>query len=209
MKIIGFVGSPRKKGNTDILVDTFLEGAAAAAAEVNKHFLAGLDINQCQGCFRNCMVKPATTCPRFDDDMNPIMEEMVAADVLLFASPLYCGTYSSIMARFFERCLPFIEIDVIGKEGTKEGYRLASNAIQAKKAVIALVQDLIYPQVGDLAFKVFEKNVGATYKMEIIEKIHVVDVRDKGDIKKHQERLKEIFETGKRIANQKFPLISS
>ena len=200
MKIIGIVGSPRKSGNADILTDTFLNGAKAGGAETAKHFLADLDIHQCQGCFRNCMLDPKNYCPRFDDDANRLIQEMISSDVVLFASPLYCGTYTAIMARFFERLLPVIEIEIIGKEGTRDGFRWVSNPLKGKKAVIALVQDLIYPEAGELALKVFERNVHNTYKLDIIEKIHVVDVRDKGDIKKKEEKLKEIFETGKRIA---------
>ncbi len=200
MKVTGFVGSPRTKGNTDTLVDTFLEGAKSTGADVKKHFLAKLDISQCQGCFRNCMVKSPIQCPRFDDDMAMIIDDMVASDLMLFASPLYCGAYSSIMARLFERMLPLLEVEIVGKEGTMEGYKMVSCPTKGKKAVIGLVQDLIYPEVGELALKVFEKNVGSTYKMDIVEKIHVIDVRDKGDIKKKEERLKEIYEIGKRLA---------
>ena len=42
MKFLGLVGSPRKKGNTEIMVDTFLEGAASAGAEVKSIFLQTL-----------------------------------------------------------------------------------------------------------------------------------------------------------------------
>ncbi len=200
MKIVGFVGSPRKRGNTDNLVDTFLDGAISGGAEVHKYLLADLNINQCQGCFRNCMMRPEITCPRFDDDMGLLINEMITSDVMLFASPLYCGTYTAIMARFFERCLPLIEIEIVGQEGTGDGFRWVSNPVRGKKAVIALVQDMIYPEVGDLALKVFRKNVRKTYKIDIVETIHVVDVRDKGDIKKKEDRLKEIFGIGQRIA---------
>ena len=205
MKIVGFVGSPRKKGNTDTLVDTFLEGAESGGAQTTKHLLADLDINQCQGCFRNCMMKPEITCPRFDDDMGMLIEEMITSDVMLFASPLYCGTYTAIMARFFERCLPLIEIEIIGQEGTQDGFRWVSNPVRGKKAVIGLVQDMIYPAVGELALEVFNRNVRKTYKIDIIETIQVVDVRDKGDIRKKEDRLKEIFEIGKRIAGKSTP----
>ena len=51
MKILGLVGSPRKKGNTEIMVDTFLEGAASAGAEVKKYFLADLDHQSMPGMF--------------------------------------------------------------------------------------------------------------------------------------------------------------
>ncbi|MCP4197214.1 MAG: flavodoxin family protein [Proteobacteria bacterium] len=205
MKIVGFVGSPRKRGNTDIMVDTFLEGAESGGALVMKFNLADLDINQCQGCFRNCMMRPEITCPRFDDDMAALIEEMITSDVMLFASPLYCGSYTAIMARFFERCLPLIEIEIVGKEGTKEGFRWVSNPVRGKKAVIGLVQDMIYPGVGDLALEVFKRNVRKTYKIDIVETIHVVDVRDKGDIQKKEQRLIEIFEIGKRIAVESSP----
>jgi hypothetical protein len=202
MKIIGLVASPRKKGNSDILTDTFLQGAEAGGAEVTKYTLSDLEINQCQGCFRNCMLDPKNHCPRFDDDGNMLIKEMIASDVVLFTSPLYCGTYTAIMARLFERMLPVIELEIIGQEGTRDGFRWVSNPVKDKKVVVGLVQDLIYPEVGDLALKVFERNIKTTYKMNLIETIQVVDVRDKGDIKKKDDQLKEIFETGKRIAGQ-------
>ena len=200
MKIVGVVGSPRKKGNTDILTDTFLEGARAGGAEAEKFFLSDFEINQCRGCFRNCMLKSGAVCPMFDDDMGFLLGKMTRADVALFASPLYCGTYTAIMAKFFERCLPLLEVEIVGTPGTREGVKLVGNPLAGKKAAIALVQDLVYPQVGELALQVFEKTIGGTYRMDIVEKIHVVDVRDKGDIKKKEEVLKRVFETGKRLA---------
>ena len=45
MKVLGFVGSPRKKGNIDIIVDTFLDGARASGVQVKKYssqFCCGL-----------------------------------------------------------------------------------------------------------------------------------------------------------------------
>ena len=200
MKVVSFVGSPRRRGNSDILTDTFLEGAQTAGADVTKHFLAKLDINQCKGCFKNCMIKPGHICPIFDDDMPMLIEDMLTADLMLFASPLYCATYTSIMARFFERCLPLLEVEVIGKPGTKEGTSLMHNPVKGKNAVVALVQDLVYPQVGELAFKVYDQVVGRTYSMNILEKIQVVDVRNRGDVKEKTDRLQEIMALGKRLA---------
>jgi multimeric flavodoxin WrbA len=132
--------------------------------------------------------------------MHGVIEDMITADMMLFASPLYCGSYTAIMARFFERLLPILEVEVVGKEGTKEGYRMVSNPVEGKKAVIGLVQDLVYPQVGELPIKVLVHNVAGTYKMNIVEKLHVVDVRDKGDIKKKEEQLRAIYEKGKELA---------
>ncbi|MEI6127257.1 MAG: flavodoxin family protein [Pseudomonadota bacterium] len=201
MKVLGFVGSPRKGGNSDILADTFLEGAAAAGAATKKFFLADHTINQCRGCFRNCTTIPGIACAVFRDAMDMLLAEMAAADLMLFASPLYCATYSSIMARFFERCLPFWEIEITGELGTMDAFRFINNPVKGKKAVTALVQDLKEPKVGELAFTAYEHNVGRTYMMNIIDTIHITDVRDVGDIKKKTEKLEEIFSLGKKLAS--------
>jgi multimeric flavodoxin WrbA len=200
MNVIGLVGSPRKKGNTDIMVDTFLEGAASAGAATKKYFLADLTINQCRGCFRNCMLAPGVQCKIFRDDMDMLLPEMAASDIMLFASPLYCATYTAIMARFFERCLPLWEVEIVGELGTMDALRFINNPVKGKKAVIGMVQDLKDPRVAEIAFKAFENNIGKTYMMELVEKIHVTDVRDAGDIRNKQEELKKIFELGKHLA---------
>jgi multimeric flavodoxin WrbA len=200
MKILGFVGSPRKNGNSDIMVNTFLEGAASAGAATGKFFLADYNINQCMGCFRSCALKPGIRCAVHRDDMDMLLEEMSTADVMFFASPLYCATYSAIMARFFERCLPLWEMEIVGELGTMDAFNLINNPVKGKKAVVGLVQDLKEPKVGQLALTAYEHNLHNTFMMEIVEKIHVTDVRDKGDIKKKTTELEKIYQLGKDLA---------
>lgn len=200
MNVLGLVGSPRKKGNTDIMVDTFLEGAASAGAATKKYFLADLTINQCRGCFRNCMLTPGVQCKIFRDDMDMLLPEMAASDIMLFASPLYCATYTAIMARFFERCLPLWEVEIVGELGTMDAFKFLNNPVKGKKAVIGMVQDFKDPRVAEIAFKAFENNISRTYMMELVEKVHVTDVRDAGDIRNKQQELKKIFELGKHLA---------
>ena len=62
MKVIAFVGSSRKNGNSDTLTDKFLEGSKDGGAEIKKYFLSDYKINQCKGCFRNCMLKSDFKC---------------------------------------------------------------------------------------------------------------------------------------------------
>jgi len=200
MKVLGFVGSPRKKGNTDILVDTFLDGAAASGAVTKKFFLADHDINQCRGCYRKCILKPGIRCGTFRDDMDMILKEMVSSDLMLFASPYYCASYTAIMARFLERCLPSWEVAIAGEMGTMEAFRFINTPLKGKKAVIGLVQDFKDPSSAQLAIKAFRHNLGQTYMMNIIEKIHVTDVRDIGDIRKKKEVLEKIFVLGRKLA---------
>ena len=120
MKVLGFVGSPRKNGNTDILVDTFLDGASSAGAEVKKFFLTDHTINQCMGCYRKCILNPGFRCGTFRDDMDLLLEEMVSSDLILFASPFYCSSYTAIMAKFLERCLPLWDVEIAGLNKTRQ-----------------------------------------------------------------------------------------
>jgi multimeric flavodoxin WrbA len=138
MKVLGFVGSPRKKGNTDVLVDTFLDGASSGGAEVKKFFLANHTINQCMGCYRKCILKPGFRCGTFRDDMDLLLQEMVSSNLILFASPYYCASYTAIMAKFLERCLPLWEVEIAGEMGTMEAFKFINNHLKGKKAVIGL-----------------------------------------------------------------------
>ena len=201
MKVYGFVGSPRKQGNSDILVDRFLEGAAASQAETKKIFLDDLVINQCRGCYTSCMLQPGYRCAVFRDDMDMLMDGIAGGDLFIFASPLYCSCYSAIMARFFERLLPFWQVEAgDGEPGTPAAFRFLNNPAKGKKAVIALVQDLKEPAVGKLALDIFEHNVAKTYMMDIVGRLQVTDVRSRGDILKKTAVLKDVFEMGKKLA---------
>ncbi|MCK4280311.1 MAG: flavodoxin family protein, partial [Candidatus Thorarchaeota archaeon] len=62
MKILVFNASPRKeRGTTNILLDTFIEGASETKAEIAKHHVVDLDINGCRGCF-TCWWKTPGKC---------------------------------------------------------------------------------------------------------------------------------------------------
>ncbi|MEE8382635.1 MAG: hypothetical protein V3R78_12260, partial [Thermodesulfobacteriota bacterium] len=73
--------------------------------------------------------------------------------------------------------------------------------VKGKKAVIGLVQDYKDPSTAELAIKAFEENLSKNFMMEIVEKIHVTDVRDIGDISKKPEVLEKIFALGKKLAS--------
>lgn len=85
MKILGIYGSPRKKGNTDQLLDRALEGAEAAGAEATRIYARELQMSgciECGGCDKTgqCVVK---------DDMQTVYPLMEEADVIFLASPIF------------------------------------------------------------------------------------------------------------------------
>lgn len=85
MKVLGIVCSPRRAGNTEILVDEALTSAKECGAEVELITLAGMSIAPCDGC-ESCIT---TKKCRLDDDMQGIYLKLLAADGFIFGTPVY------------------------------------------------------------------------------------------------------------------------
>ena len=117
MKILAFQGSPRmEKGNTEKILRAFLEGAREAGAETETLYLRRMNINPCNGCF-SCWFQTPGECAQ-KDDMKEVLEKILEADVLIWATPLYIYNMTAYMKAMFERILPLIKPDIIqGKDG--------------------------------------------------------------------------------------------
>ncbi|MHA1209379.1 MAG: flavodoxin family protein [Candidatus Freyarchaeota archaeon] len=117
VKILAFQGSPRmEKGNTEKILSAFLEGAREAGAETETLYLRRMNINPCQGCF-SCWFQTPGECVQ-KDDMKEVLEKILEADVLVWATPLYIYNMTAYMKAMFERILPLIKPDIIqGKDG--------------------------------------------------------------------------------------------
>lgn len=85
-KVLILSGSPRKGGNSDLLCDAFLRGAREGGNAVEKIFIRDKKIAPCSACYYcrdnggACAIK---------DDMAEILDKMLAADVIVMASPVY------------------------------------------------------------------------------------------------------------------------
>ena len=85
MNILIISGSPRKSGNTELLVDAFARGASEQH-HVEIVSVRDYTVNQCLGC--NLCFKTNGICAQ-KDDMTLIYEKMSQADMLVIASPVY------------------------------------------------------------------------------------------------------------------------
>ncbi len=101
MKIIALQASPRVGGNCDVLMDEMIRGAEENGAEVTKYYLEKEDIAPCKACMF-CAENP--DCVR-EDDGNKIINDLVAADGVIFSTPIYYGQMSAqgklIIDRFY------------------------------------------------------------------------------------------------------------
>jgi multimeric flavodoxin WrbA len=97
--VLGIVGSPRRGGNTEVMVDEVLAGAEEAGAHVEKVILAELAIAPCRAC-DTCAETGA--CAQHDD-MQPLAEKMQRSEVWVLGTPVYWWGPSAQFKAFMDR----------------------------------------------------------------------------------------------------------
>lgn len=93
MKILVLNGSPHFDGPTSDMVKAFAEGAQEAGHEVKEFNVAHMNIRGCMAC-EYCHTKNKGVCVQ-KDDMQRIYPEILFADMVVFASPVYYFTLSA------------------------------------------------------------------------------------------------------------------
>jgi multimeric flavodoxin WrbA len=162
--VLGILGSPRRHGNTAILMEAFLEGARGSGAETILLDAAALDISGCSSC-NAC--QDTGTCV-MDDDMAKVYDSIRRADVVVLGTPLYFSGMSSQLKAVIDRCQCLWQNARQGKGLTdKRGYLLCVGAMENAnfRNVISEVRS-------------FYKGVGLTYAGEIT----VAGVESENDI---------------------------
>ena len=99
MKAIAIVGSPRKKGNTEILTRHTLRAIGEEGLDTELISLAGLDIKPCTACM---VCKKEESCP-IEDDLWPIYTKMKEADAIILATPVYVGSATAQIKALMDR----------------------------------------------------------------------------------------------------------
>lgn len=105
MKVMGFIASPRKEGNTAWITSKILEGAKEQGAEIQSWCFSDLDIKPCRGCIgcqkgrRGCII---------DDDMQMLYDALEHSDALVLGSPVYMGQMSAQAKIFTDRLFAHI-----------------------------------------------------------------------------------------------------
>lgn len=106
LKVTGIVGSPRKNGNTKILVEKVLEGARKKGGETRIYILNDMKINGCQGCF---YCQEHGECKQ-NDDMKELYLALKESQGIVIGSPIYMdyvtGQTKILMDRLFALMKP-------------------------------------------------------------------------------------------------------
>ncbi len=181
-KILAIIGSPRKKGNTDILVSKIAEGAKSAGAQVETLYLGDLNIKECDGC-HTCW--KGKGCSK-NDDMRDIYKKIIASDAIIFGTPVYWYGPTGLMKMLIDRFVYFNWPENRAK-------------IRGKKAVLAIVLEEDNPDTYRPVVEFFEKCL-EYLEMPIVGKIIVPGVSAKGDILKKETVLRQAHDLGEALA---------
>jgi multimeric flavodoxin WrbA len=190
MKVLGIMGSPRRKSNTEILLDKALEGARETGAEVEKVLVSKLKISPCleiYACLKdgNCAIK---------DDMQSLYKKLLEADHIIFASPMFFYGITSQAKAIIDRCQAlWVRSHVLGmgKEDkrVRRGVFISVGATQGKKLFDGAV----------LTVKYFFDAIGVKYSGDLL----IRGVDKKGQIEEHPATLEDAFRLGQELARGK------
>jgi multimeric flavodoxin WrbA len=177
--ILGIVGSPRRNGNTDILVNKILEGARSASAVTDIIHLDEMEIMQCDGCHRcwgegNC---------RWKDDMLSIYEKIAGCDVLVLGTPIYWFGPSAMMKACLDRFVYF------NSPHTRP-------MVKGKVVILAIPFEDTDLGTADPLVAMFERSL-EYLEMDLFAMLLVPGVTRRGEVKERQEQMDLAFEVGR------------
>jgi multimeric flavodoxin WrbA len=185
-KVLGIVGSPRRNGNTHVLIEQVLAGAAARGASGETLLLGELTIRECDGCHACWAGKP---CPKHDD-MNEVYPQIAESSAIVLGTPVYWYGPTALMKAFLDRFCHF---------NCPESRKL----VRGKAAALVVPFEEPDPQAASPLVAMFERSF-AYLEMELVDTLLVPgvtrlgEVRDRQDVMGRARRLGE--ELGERLA---------
>ncbi|MDD1743868.1 MAG: flavodoxin family protein [Methanomassiliicoccales archaeon] len=183
--IVGILGSPRRKGNSDLLLDRALKAASDAGAEVRKVVLNELKLRPCQGC--NDCHEDGECVQR--DDLTLVYELLEQADAVIIASPIYFSGPSAQTKILIDRCqCLWVRNEKLDRY---------ANAKRRRGAFIAVGGDekaVFRHAVGEI--RAFYSAIGLSYDGEIL----LPGVEGKGEVLSHPDTLAQAEALGRRLA---------
>jgi len=191
LRVLGIAGSPRRGGNTDLLLAEVMKGAASRGAEVKTIVLNKLKILPCQHCDA-CL---ETGKCKVNDDMQMIYRELEQADRIVLASPIQFMTVTAQAKAMIDRCQCLwarkyvLKQPPLGSEpGKKKGLfisvggRKVANLFEpALVTVKALFRVLDIGYAGELVFP---------------------GIDEKGAITTHPDALKQAYLAGQKLVEE-------
>lgn len=189
VKVLGLFGSPRRGGNTDILLEEMLKGAEEAGLQIERIIISQLKFSpciECHGCDETgeCVL---------NDDMEKVYPKLVEADCIILASPIFFYGVTAWTKAFIDRVQSLwvrkyrLKLPPEEPGRRRKGFFISVGATKGARLFDGAM----------LTVKYFFDAVGADFAGQLLFK----GVEDKGDIRNHPNALREVFEAGKTLVN--------
>jgi multimeric flavodoxin WrbA len=193
VNVLGVGGSPRKGGNSDILLQRLLKGVAAAGMVPEGIQLRDYQFQSCSGCER---CRKEKQCVELKDGMQLIYPKIQEAKGLILASPIHNYNMTALMKAFIDRLYCFYNFS-----DERPGSWSSRLANQGRKAIIIAVgEQRSRKEAGmDLTLQAMRLCIEAL-GYEVISEMPVLGVFGKGEIKRHPEELEKAEALGKLLA---------
>jgi multimeric flavodoxin WrbA len=199
MKIMAFVGSPRKNSNVDTLMDKVIEGVKSRTdVEAEKIYLYKADIKNCNACGLCSPLMGSKDCP-INDDMPRILSRMLEADAYIFGTPNHVPTMTSAMTNFWARLQPLGKMEVTRDDSGKIIGGKSKPLIMGKKAVMVVSQGDFSPSASALLLRVLDSNI-KDFQLKKIGEVFSTGNLEKAQVKNNENDLTLAFTIGQRLA---------
>jgi len=187
VRVLGIAGSPRRDGNTDLLLAEVIRGAAGKGAEVKTIVLNDLKITPCQHCDA-CQKKGQC---RIEDDMQMVYRELEQADRIVLASPIQFTGVTAQVKAMIDRLQALwarkyvLKVPPLGNGRERKGFFIS---VGGRK-----IADLFEPAL--VMVRTVFRVLDIAYAGELL----FPGVDEKGAIKKHPDALKQAFLAGQKL----------
>jgi len=102
MKVVAFNGSPRKEGNTHLLIQRVLEELRKEGIETESIHFGGKPLRGCTACLK-CVKNKDKKCGLPNDGLNDYVAKMEEAEGIILASPVYFSNVTAEMKALIDR----------------------------------------------------------------------------------------------------------
>jgi multimeric flavodoxin WrbA len=187
MNVIAFLGSPRKEGNTELLLRETLKGVEESGGRVRLFSLNLMNFSPCQ----NCGGCEETGICIFEDDMAQIYDAIRTADRIILASPIFFFALSAQIKIMVDRCQCFWCEKYLLKKPIPEGP-------YGRKGLLLLVGGMkkdIGAQCAEISAKAFFRTISVPQHKTL----SYLGIDAKGAILRHPTALAEVYEAGKEL----------
>ena len=185
VKALGILGSPRRGGNSEVLLDKALEGAKSSGLDTEKIILNELKFSPCQEC-SGCAKEGKCI---INDDMQIIYKKLDQAQTIILATPIFFGSLPAQVKAMIDRCQCLWAAKyVLAKKETKP----------AKRGLLILVSAANRSSFFKNAQSIV-KNFFAVLDIEFAGNLYCPNIDEKAKILECPDCLKRAIELGKEI----------